>query len=69
MSKIILPNVDPSLEPVSLSRRRFVTGLAAGSALMGLGLNVNAKPSSDKMKQILAGPTILRGSKIGRAHV
>lgn len=63
MSKIILPNVDPSLEPVSLSRRRFVTGLAAGSALMGLGLNVNAKPSSDKMKQILAGPTILRGSK------
>ena len=63
MSKIILPNVDPSLEPVSLSRRRFVTGLAAGSALMGLGLNVNAKPSSKKMKQILAGPTILRGSK------
>ena len=63
MSKIILPNSDPSIEPVSLSRRRFVTGLAAGSALMGLGLGVQAKPTSEMMKKILAGPTILRGSK------
>ncbi|MCK4864600.1 MAG: copper resistance system multicopper oxidase [Gammaproteobacteria bacterium] len=51
------------MEPESLSRRRFVTGLAAGTALMGLGLSVNAKPSSEAMKKILAGPTILRGDK------
>lgn len=63
MSKIILPNIDLSIEPESLSRRRFVTGLAAGTALMGLGLSVNAKPSSEAMKKMLAGPTILRGSK------
>ena len=63
MSKIILPGYDNRIEPESLSRRRFVTGLAAGTALMGLGLSVNAKPSSEAMKKILAGPTILRGSK------
>jgi len=51
------------MEPESMSRRRFVTGLAAGTALMGVGLGVNAKPSSEAMKKILAGPTILRGSK------
>lgn len=64
MSKIILPG----MEPESPSRRRFVTGLAAGSALMGLGLNVNAKPTSDAMKKILAGPTILRGSKFDLSY-
>ena len=63
MSKIILPGSDLGIEPESLSRRRFVTGLAAGTALMGLGLSVNAKPSSEAMKKILAGPTILRGDK------
>ena len=67
MSKIILPGFDHGsdhgMEPESLSRRRFVTGLAAGTALMGLGLSVNAKPSSEAMKKILAGPTILRGDK------
>jgi len=63
MSKIILPGFDNGVEPESLSRRRFVTGLAAGTALMGLGLSVNAKPSSEAMKKILAGPTTLRGSK------
>lgn len=62
MSKIILPGSDHGMEPESLSRRRFVTGLAAGTALMGLGLSVNAKPSSEAMKKILAGPTVLRGS-------
>lgn len=59
MSEIILPGVQPE----SFSRRRFVKGLAAGSALMGLGLNVNAKPSSEAMKKILAGPAILKGSR------
>ncbi len=58
MSKIILPG----MEPESPSRRRFVTGLAAGTALMGLGLGVNAKPSGEAMRKILAGPTILKGS-------
>jgi len=59
MSKIILPG----MEPESLSRRRFVTGVAAGTALMGLGFSVNAKPTSEAMRKILAGPAILRGSK------
>jgi len=62
MSKIILPGFDNGVEPESLSRRRFVTGLAAGTALMGVGLSVNAKPSSAAMKKILAGPAVLRGS-------
>ncbi|MDH5396451.1 MAG: multicopper oxidase domain-containing protein, partial [Gammaproteobacteria bacterium] len=63
MSKIILPKYGSGIEPASLSRRRFVKGLAAGSALMGLGFSVDAKPSAEAMKKILAGPTILRGSK------
>lgn len=69
MSKIILPGGDPAINaseivaPESPSRRRFVTGLAAGTALMGLGLGVNAKPSKQAMKRIVAGQTILRGSK------
>ena len=58
MSKIIIPG----MEPESPSRRRFVTGMAAGTALMGLGLGVNAKPSGEAMRKILAGPTILKGS-------
>lgn len=58
MSKIILPG----MQPESLSRRRFVLGLTAGTAIMGLGLNVNAKPSSEKMREILAGPVTLTGS-------
>ncbi|MDH5599939.1 MAG: copper resistance system multicopper oxidase [Gammaproteobacteria bacterium] len=63
MSKIILPGAEYAAEPESLSRRRFVTGLAAGTALMGLGFGVNAKPSKEAMKRIVAGQTILRGSK------
>ena len=68
MSKIILPGYDNRTEPESLSRRRFVTGFAAGTALMGLGLSVNAKPSSEAMKKILAGPAILRGSNFGLTY-
>lgn len=59
MSKIILPGMQPD----SLSRRRFVLGLSAGTALMGVGLGVNAKPSSEMMRKILAGPVTLKGSK------
>lgn len=63
MSKILLPNSVLDFEPESQSRRRFVLGLYVGTALMGLGLNVNAKPSAEKMREILAGPVTLRGSK------
>lgn len=63
MSKILLPNSGLDFEPESQSRRRFVLGLSAGTALVGLGLNVNAKPSAEKMREILAGPVTLRGSK------
>jgi CopA family copper-resistance protein len=63
MSKIILPGI----EPESLSRRRFVKGLAAGSALMGLGLGVNAK-TADSMKNILATAPILKGSQFDLAY-
>jgi len=69
MSKIILPGSDRAIDagevvaPESPSRRRFVTGLAAGTALMGLGLGVNAKPSKEAMKSIVAGQTVLRGAK------
>lgn len=58
MSKIILPGIQPE----SLSRRRFVKGLVAGSALMGLGLSVNAK-TAKSMQEILAGPVTLKGSR------
>ena len=58
MSKIILPGMEPELP----SRRRFVLGLSAGTALMGLGLNINAKPSTEKMREILAGPVTLKGT-------
>ncbi len=58
MSKIILPG----LEPESLSRRRFVTGLAAGTALMGLGLNATAK-SAESMQRILSSAPVLKGTR------
>lgn len=58
MSKIILPG----LEPESLSRRRFVTGLAAGTALMGLGLNATAK-SAESMQKILSTAPVLKGTR------
>lgn len=64
MSKIILPGV----EPKSPSRRRFVTGFAAGTALMGLGLSVNAKPTAERMREILAGPVTLRGSSFNLTY-
>jgi len=64
MSKIILPG----MQPESLSRRRFVLGITAGTAIMGLGLNVNAKPSSEKMREILAGPVTLTGSTFNLAY-
>ncbi len=58
MSKIILPG----MQPESLSRRRFVKGLAAGTALMGLGLGVNAT-TAESMKKILATAPALKGTR------
>lgn len=58
MSKIILPG----MQPESLSRRRFVKGLAAGTALMGLGLGVNAT-TAESMKKILATAPVLKGTR------
>jgi CopA family copper-resistance protein len=56
MRKIILPN-----EEVSLSRRRFVKGLAAGGALMGLGLGVGQSASAMTVPR--TGQNTLSGSK------
>jgi len=57
MSNIILPEFGPN----SLSRRRFVKGIAAGGALMGIGLNASAK--SKPMEEIVQGTTELSGSR------
>ena len=63
MSKIILPGI----EPESFSRRRFVKGLAAGGALMGLGLGVHAK-SGETMKNILSQAPVLKGTRFNLAY-
>lgn len=57
MSKFILPPAGG----ISLSRRRFVQGLAAGGALLGMGLS----PVSSFAAQMQArtGPSMLRGSR------
>ena len=62
MSKLILPGH----EPVSLSRRRFVQGIAVGGAMLGLGLRAYAK--SDDVSNILAGPQTLRGNRFDLAY-
>ena len=56
MSEILLPSVDG----VSLSRRRFVQGLAAGGAILGMGLN--PKLSHAEMMQARTGPKVLSGT-------
>lgn len=57
MSKVFVP----PLRGVSLSRRRFVQGLAAGGALLGMGLN----PGISRAEQLRArmGPQVLSGSR------
>ncbi|MEJ2141453.1 MAG: copper resistance system multicopper oxidase [Gammaproteobacteria bacterium] len=57
MSKIIYPG----MEPVSVSRRRFVQGLVAGGAMMGLGLRANASP--DEISKMFGGLETLRGDR------
>lgn len=61
MSRIILPEDELSFESVSLSRRRFVKGVAVGSALMGLGLGTFAS-SNRLMVNKLGLPRILKGT-------
>ncbi|MDH5178288.1 MAG: copper resistance system multicopper oxidase [Gammaproteobacteria bacterium] len=56
MSKLILPS-----NTVSLSRRRFVQGLAAGGALMGLGLNPLSGMAAPLQQRM--GPQTLRGNR------
>ena len=57
MSKVFVP----PLTGVSLSRRRFVQGLAAGGALLGMGLN----PGISRAEQLRArmGPQVLSGTR------
>lgn len=47
-------------DSTSMSRRRFVTGVAAGSALFGLGLGSGLSMASPKNRQ---GPETLRGNQ------
>jgi CopA family copper-resistance protein len=57
MSKVFVP----PLSGVSLSRRRFVQGLAAGGALLGMGLN----PGISRAEQLRArmGSQVLSGAR------
>ncbi len=57
MSKILLPRQGD----VSLSRRRFVTGLAGGGALLGLGMKPVAGLAETLAPRL--GPQTLRGSR------
>jgi len=56
MSEILLPSVGG----VSLSRRRFVQGLAAGGAMLGMGFN--PKPSHAEIMHARSGPKVLSGT-------
>ena len=62
MSKVYVP----PLSGVSLSRRRFVQGLAAGGVLLGMGLN----PGISRAEQLRArmGPQVLSGSRFDLAY-
>ncbi|MGB5570592.1 MAG: copper resistance system multicopper oxidase [Sedimenticolaceae bacterium] len=62
MSKICLP---PSGE-VSISRRRFVQGLAAGGALLGMG--VSPRLSHAEQLRARMGPQELHGSRFDLAY-
>ncbi len=62
MSRIFLP---PSYG-VSLSRRRFVTGLAAGGAMLGLGLTPLQGNAASYQHRL--GPQVLRGKRFDLAY-
>lgn len=57
---------NPPSEGISFSRRRFVQGLAAGGALMGLG--INPYPSyADQLKRRM-GPQMLSGARFDLSY-
>lgn len=65
MSNIILPGLGFNAEPESHSRRRFVLGLAAGGALLGLGVSGLARANSaasSAVKDALYYPKELSGT-------
>ena len=62
MSKILLPPEGG----ISLSRRRFVQGLAAGSALLGMGMGPRLS-HADQLRARL-GPEVLSGSRFDLAY-
>ena len=57
MSKIILP----PRGGISLSRRRFVQGLAAGGALLGMGMS--PRPGQADVMRARMGPQVLSGTR------
>ncbi|MFV2059978.1 MAG: copper resistance system multicopper oxidase [Gammaproteobacteria bacterium] len=63
MNKIILPGI----EPISHSRRRFVQGIAASGALMGLGLGFNAQ-ATESMKKVFSTTNSLSGSRFDLSY-
>ena len=62
MSKILMP----PRGGVSLTRRRFVQGLAAGGALLGFGMS--PRLSSADQLHVRAGPQVLTGSRFNLSY-
>ena len=62
MSKFYLPPQGG----IPLSRRRFVQGLAAGGALLGLGMR--PRPSYADQLRVRMGPQVLRGSRFDLSY-
>lgn len=66
MSGLYLPGYLSNQESVDLSRRRFVTGIAAGGALLGLSFGVNAKTNNIMTSQ--AQMPMLTGNTFNLAY-
>ncbi|MFK5986745.1 MAG: multicopper oxidase domain-containing protein, partial [Pseudomonadota bacterium] len=66
MSGLYLPSYLSNQESVDLSRRRFVTGIAAGGALLGMGFGVNAKTNNIMASQ--AQMPMLTGNSFNLAY-
>ena len=62
MSRIL----SPTQVGFSSSRRRFVTGLAAGSAMLGLGLNPLQSHAASWQQRL--GPKVLKGQRFDLAY-
>jgi CopA family copper-resistance protein len=66
MSNFYLPSYLSNEESIDFSRRRFVTGIAAGGALLGLGFGVNAKTNNMMASQ--AQMPMLTGNNFNLAY-